>query len=530
MRSVTALAIVLVGMNELSAAVFQFATPVETRKGDRMAFLWVPPESPRIRGVVIGGMTLMERELAKDPRIRSACAEVDVAIVFLKCGLGATDIQTTLDRLAAASGYEELSTAPLMFIGHSAGGPQARKRAKEMSERCFGLVQYRGADPGDVDHDGKDGLPPGIPAVMMIGQFDEFGRIGRDDNDVENWEKDRDKLAKFRAQNERHVGCILVEPGGGHFAWSNRNAEILALFIPRAARARLPDESGTVALKEVDPASGWLTDLSLRSEARKQAAPYAAYTGNRHRAAWHLDQTLAEAVETYHSDLTKRDQFISWDDPHRVNGGARNFFTRVDWLPDGQSFVVHPRFATTYPTQDGGRRQRWGRAGESVGHALTPVFVRPVSGPLVAANPPTLRLQFDALAPATESARVTFMAFSPGDDEYRYTERVGMISSDLLTADQGKSQSITFPPMGELTAMSRPVVLQATSTSGLPVEYYVAAGPGRIVDGRLEIAELPHRARYPVTIRVVAWQAGRRVEPFVQAAEPVEQTVRISDP
>ena len=27
----------------------------------------------------------------------------------------------------------------------------------------------------------RNQLPPGIPALMMIGQFDEFGKIGRDE-------------------------------------------------------------------------------------------------------------------------------------------------------------------------------------------------------------------------------------------------------------------------------------------------------------------------------------------------------------
>ena len=85
-----------------------------------------------------------------------------------------------LDRLAETSGYQELAVAPLMFVGHSAGGPQARLRAGQFRSRCFGLVQYRGADPGDVDHDGKESVGPGVPALMMIGQFDEFGKIGRD--------------------------------------------------------------------------------------------------------------------------------------------------------------------------------------------------------------------------------------------------------------------------------------------------------------------------------------------------------------
>src|SRR3954451_22881419 len=164
----------------IAPAVFQYTVPAAAGKAQPSeAFLWVPPDTRRVRGVVMAGMTLMEREFVKDPQIRRACADQQLAVVFLKCGLGAVDVQKVLDDLAAASGYDELSGAPLLFVGHSAGGPQAKALAVKMADRCIGLVQYRGGVPGagmdgkDVK-DGKDAaVPPGVPVLMMIGQFDE---------------------------------------------------------------------------------------------------------------------------------------------------------------------------------------------------------------------------------------------------------------------------------------------------------------------------------------------------------------------
>ncbi len=401
---------------------------------------------------------------------------------------------------------------------------------RQFSDRCFGLIQYRGADPGDVDHDGADGIPPGIPALMMIGQFDEFGKIGRDADGVENWEKDRDKLAAFRTKNDRHLGNILVEPGAGHFAWSDRNAEFLALFIPRAGRARIPadwpiDAKEPVKLLEIDPASGWLTDLTIKPAGKYPPAPYAEYQGDKQRTAWHFDRTLAEATVAYHTVIGRADQFIKWKDPHTVNAGARNFFDRIDWVGDGQTFVVHPAYAETYPKQSGGRGARWGKAGESVGHAAVPIRVKQVSGPIVVTGENSFRIRYNELAPATESTRVTFMAFSEGDERFRYTERVGMISHVEIT--DGQPQTITFPPIGDLRAGSEPVGLKATSDSALPVEYHVAYGPAKITDGKLVITDVPRRAIYPVTVEIVAYQFGRCVEPMVQTAAPISRSVRI---
>ena len=58
-----------------SGAVFQYTVPVATEKGESAAFLWIPPETTHVRGAVVAGMTVMEREFAKDARIRHTCAD-----------------------------------------------------------------------------------------------------------------------------------------------------------------------------------------------------------------------------------------------------------------------------------------------------------------------------------------------------------------------------------------------------------------------------------------------------------------------
>ena len=94
----------------------------------------------------------------------------------------------------------------------------------------------------------------------------------------------------------------------------------------------------------------------------------------------------------------------------------------------------------------------------------------------------------------------------------------------------GKAQTITFAPIENLKADSAPVKLSATSDAGLPVEFYVAHGPAFVTNGSLRVAELPARARFPIPVKVVAYQFGRGVEPLVQTATPVEQTIQIEEP
>ena len=446
------------------AAVFQYTVAVATEKGQSQAFLWLPPQAKQIRGIVIGGMTLAERELVKDPAIRQACADQQLAIIFLKCGLSAADPQKVLDDLARVSGYRELAVAPLFFVGHSAGGPQAKSAAIRHKDRCFGLVQYRGGIPGGA---GSDIVPPGLPALMMIGQFDEFGGTMRNEAGRETWEGGRDKLAEFRAMDERNLASIVVEPGAGHFAWSDRNAAYLALFITKAAQARIPDwpidAAGPITCKPIDPKTGWLTNLTSNAPGEFSPATYDQYTGDKSKTAWHFDKELANATLAHHAGgFGKKDQFIQWTDPVWVDAGARFFFTKLTWVGDGQTFAVHPVYAETYPRpQKDGRGPKWHTAGQPAGHSSAPIRIRPVSGPVIATGSNTLRMQFDALAPATEAARVTFLAYSPGDGEYRYTEQVGMMPRGFAGLTAGREQMITFPPIGNLRPDSPPEIGRA---------------------------------------------------------------------
>ena len=147
-----------------------------------------------------------------------------------------------------------------------------------------------------------------------------------------------------------------------------------------------------------------------------------------------------------------------------------------------------------------------------------------MGGPFVAVGPNTFRMRFDALTPATGAGRGTFLAYSDGDSEYRFTEQVGMMPKGFATLDVGKEQKITFPAIGDLKPGVASVPLKATSDAGLPVDYYVAHGPAVIEDGKLKSTETPLRAEYPLEVKVIAYQFGCGIEPRVKTAPPVEQT------
>lgn len=537
LRWILAVAIAVVTLTAKHAAasnapaVFQFATAVKTSSGEHDAFLWIPPQAHQVRGVLFAGMTSAERELVKDAAVRRVCSEESLAIVFLKVGIGSVNVQRVLDDFATASGYHELSVAPLFFVGHSAGGPQAKAAAVMHQARCFGVMQYRGGSPGiRANSTDPDPVPPGVPAVMMLGQFDEFGKVARDDSGRENWERGVDAMRTFRSADPRNLGSFVVEPGAGHFAWSDRSAAYFAMFLGKAARLRIPDwppdAQAPVTCREVDAARGWLTEFPATAAARHTPAPVAEYAGEHGGASWHFDREMAEATVAYHRGLVgKRDQFIRWLDPCTVEKGARFFLNEIAWVGDGQTFEVHPQYAETYPRQYRGRGPVWAQAGEPVGRSDQPIRVRPVTGPLVAVGANTLRVQFDGLAPVGDPKPPAFIASVEGDEQWRYAEQIGMVRSLVLT--EGNEQSITFPQLPDVNAATASIELNATSDSGMPVEYYVAHGPATIEQGKLILHELPRRGRLPIEVKVVAYQFGRGLEPRVKPATPVARILRV---
>jgi len=362
----------------------------------------------------------------------------------------------------------------------------------------------------------------------MLKQFDEFGGTMRDADGREAWEGVPGLIAAHRARNAGHLVSLVVEPGAGHFAWSDRNAAYLALFIRKAAQARI---GASGALKSVAPESGWLTDMAIKSRDTFPPAPYADYRGDKAAASWHFDREMAEATAAYHADgFGRKDQFITWNDRYWVDAGARFFFMDLTWVDDGRTLEVHPVYADVYPSQHNGHGPKWALAGKPAGHSSAPIRVRPVSGPIVAVGPNRLRIEFDALNPAGARMRPTFLACSVGDKEYRYTEQVGMMPRGFKGLTKGKAQTVTFPPVSDLKVGGAPVELNATSDAGLPVQYYVACGPAEVVDGKLAVAELPAKARFPIPVKVVACQFGSGVEPLVKTADPVERTLRIVKP
>ncbi len=511
--------------------VYQWSTTAEADGGgESRAFLWVPPEVDRIRGVLVGGRTLMEPEFAADPLIRAACAEQKLAIVYFNPSLGSmfefwqTDIderlQQALDELGEKSGYEEIAVAPLFSYGHSVGAIFASRVARWAPKRTFGTLIFKAGVVPVPDH--VDAPITRIPLVQVQGQFEEFGR----DNESREggWQAGRRNLSRWREQDDDYLVSLVVEVGGTHFAWSEPVAEHIGLYLRDITAKRLDDwpvdAEDPIELDFIEPEAGYLTSIHVEDPDRPRAAPYDEFEGDPSEAFWHPSLRVAESTDAMHDEIyAKKPQFVTFVNPETGSeihpGHDLRLRMSAHWVgPD--EFKVDGTFLDEAP-------RGYDAVDGEAGHGEGPVRFRRFGGSVEQVDDDRFRVIRDP----RRAMQADILVYHPGDDEHRYAEQQGRISlNDRL--DDGEEQSITFDPPAQIDADDMPLSLEAESTSDLPVRYHIVHGPAVIKDGELHLADVPARADDTLEIKVVAYQWGSMVEPRVQSAEPVERIIEVT--
>jgi hypothetical protein len=522
---------------ELSkAAEWQWSVP--TFGKNQRAYLWIPPNCEHVRGVIIGQQVILEKNFMEDPKIREAAAKENLALVFIvpicigyddfdpKAG-GAEKFNRILSDLAAVSGYDEIANAPFMTVGHSGGGIIADNAAYWKPDRCFGVIGIHCAPmhpPAYLNKASWDG----VPVVHVSGQFESW--MGPDTPAEHHWRWVRGTLLEFRAINRKSLVSELVEPGIGHFGWTDELAAYLALFIRKAAEARLPSEPGgsnsQPRLKDIDLHKGWLSDCTLLQQPRYPAAPYDEYSGDPSMAFWHFDEEMAKATEAYMAkDRGKKSQMVTF-----LQDGAP---LKSSWIqdlkftpqPDGRTIKVSADFLKETPPELSFPRKK------ELGHAGTPIRFRLIGGWCGGGEQTgadTFRIKPDRFWFNKPSDGIMVMAFHPGDQEHGYHEQPAGIKSPY-PIKEGADQAIDFPAISDQRVGAKAFELKATASSGLPVEFCVIDGPVEIHDGRLVQTTIPPRSKYPISVTIAAMQLGKSSEPKCKGANAVFQTFRIME-
>lgn len=522
----------------LSAAEYQWSVPVPDQPAAR-AFLWIPPDCPQIRAVVVGQHNMVEEHILEHPEFRAALAKLGMAGIWIAPPVemvfdfnkGAGEhFEAILRALAAESGYEELALAPVVPIGHSACASYPWNFAAWNPGRTLAILSIHGDAPltkltgsGRPNPDWGDRNIDGIPGLMVMAEYE--------------WSDDRLIPAlEFRARHPQTPLAMLAEPGRGHFDVSDELIRYLSMFLRKAAEQRLPAVTApgeAPVLRPVDPGQGWLVGRWYLHQQRKTTpAPVAKYAGDPREAFWSLDEEMAAATQNYLAGQTgKKPQLLGYvqegktlpqEDIHQQ--------VTIPFAPlnDGITFRLTGVFLDT--VESGCKNlSRWTGlpVGTPLGHAAGggPIILSRITGPVTQTGPDTFAVSLNRSNSTADKRNldIWLLASHPGDAEYKSAVQQAMLR--LQPNTEGRDQRITFPKIPDQKSGAAPLELQATSDSGLPVSYYVREGPAEVVGNRLKFSAIPPRAKFPIPVTVVAWQWGNR--PKTKTAQPVTQTFSI---
>ncbi len=490
------------------------------------AYLWIPPACRRLRGVVVLAQNVPEHWLAGHPAMRAACTDCDLALLFTcrsflmfntfkdypdRDAEHGRFLQRILDELADKSGYAELATVPWFPMGESMALMVPNALTSAFPNRCIAGVQIK---------DGQwDRLKsPQVPVLVTTGtaaeweqhRFDIFTRWR--EQATENLRQHRAK----RAAQPEWPGSLLIEGGSAHFACTEPMAVLIAQYMRAACQARLAPD-GSPALRPVNLAAGFVTGLPVPGVTPLPPVSYAQCTPEQRSLPWYFDEASARAA----CDLAR----INWDARPQVPAFAdaagqplpfntRGIFgpLRYATLDDGITFRLAGTFLDRLPNH-------FVKGGAALDHAPGQPAIEWLCGPYVPLGSNTFQVALDRTWRKTDSyVRV----WHPGDETHRLATNPGGLKFEPNT--NGRPQIITFAPIPDQAADAREAPLQATSDAGLPVRFFVRAGPATVQGDRLVFTPIPSRSKLPLTVTVVAWQWGRTAEPRVQTAALVERT------
>lgn len=519
-------------------AVWQWAVP----SGESRAYLWIPERCGKVRAVLFAQHNMIERSILEHPEMRRSLAESGMAAVFVYPSMDAVfrfdegageRFDSMMKALAETSGYQELATAPVAPLGHSAHASFPWNFAAWNPGRTLAVMSVKGDAPlSDLTGSGKpnpdwgDTGLDGVPGLMVM-------------SEQEWWEARLAPYQRFRAAHPGTPLALLADAGHGHFDATDPLVRFLAMFLRKAAAARLP-EDGAGPLRVVDPQAGWLADRwRIGEPPLEAAAPFATYRGERDEAFWCFDREMAVETERYQAwgrgGKSQQAGFIQ--DGKLVPISNSHAGTELRFMPgaDGLTFTLGAGFINPLPpnppvaTKDK-RPQEFTvvpQAATAPDHAAGALELSVVLGPVVKTGANTFRVAPDWMFPDLDRkpADAWFLALHPGDASFKGAVRQARMR--IAGSTDGEPQVIRFPEIADQSPNGGTFKLGAVSDSGLPVGYFVREGPAVVRGYTLQPTTLPPRAKFPVKVTVVAWQLGGGSGRKFRAATPVERTFSI---
>lgn len=502
-------------------------------KNDATAYLWIPEKCVRVRGLLILCANVPEHGLVGHPAIREVCAANDLGIVWCtptfmnfarqqpgqkkmteEHQTSVAFLQQLLDGLAKTSGYDEVATAPWLPMGESGHLLMVDALVEAMPKRCIAGIWIK-----------NNHLPPHnreVPALVAYGTAQEWSQ---DKTDIRTkWNDVGGAYTGILNQRKNHPEwplSYLIDGTSGHFDCSERLTRYFARYIDQVAKARLSEDGGP-ALRPVDVRTGYLADLPVPGH---ENVPVIAASGAGQAPAlpWYFDEAAAREAQAIAAINWKADtQFPAYVDDdgkdlaHTFNGITNLKNLRME--ADGVTFSVRGRLLDRIPDDFVG-------AGEELAKTPGNPALEWLCGPIEPLGGGRFRIALDRV---WLGGGATYVALrQAGSETVRAIVQPAGVDLKAMRNQEGAPQKITFDPIADVKVGTKSVEMTAKSDAGLPVSFFVVAGPAMVRDGKLEFTGIPPTTRFPVEVTVAAWQWGRNTEPKIKTAEIVKQTVRI---
>jgi autotransporter-associated beta strand protein len=549
-------------------------TTTVTADPERRAFLWVPPGVTQVRALVFSIQNMIELKMLESPSLRSALAADGIGIVWISSGAGpymnliqdpsngptpvptaannngdkaaqaAVEIARVLSQFAAESGYSELAYCPIVSFQHSASSPLGWIRevyAKPaLAGRVISIIN-KGYYPGNA--------PRGIPSLHLTSEWGE---------NAANWGQcwdalDADDERKLRAQQGTTVAS---QPGGGSqalfgeflqvgeghyqadFMSDSTSQPLFIEFIRKTVAARVPavwNGASYPTLTVLDQSTGGFVDVTQLGTGNASAVTLAQWQAahpddpEAKRAFWYIDLPYAQAIADFANDgFNKKPQYVT---PVNPNGSLQNLYGVIgaaEYYPpaeaDGITFKVKAA-----PIAQSQTFRLFHGAPVSIGSA--PVKYIHSSGALRQVGPDTFQMWVDRGEIQHQSLPWDnfVIAYNRGDATHRAVDRPLHINIPILNTT-GAAQTLTFPAVpNQIATNLQPILLNATASSGLPVQYWMISGPylangTSLPNSTLTPQPLPAKATFPLRVMVGAYQWGTRATPQFAASAPAYTT------
>ena len=503
---------------------FQFRVDFDNRGVDgkpahaASAYLWIPPSARRVRGLIVTQQNVGEQPFVEHPAIREACTQNELAIVWCCPPIdirfeanretAVRLLEEVLQKLGAVSGYAEIGTAPWFTFGHSTTTTFARNLAEARPARTIAILSAKGGIMLPV--------AGSFPGVYSGGHLPEWRQPTHD------WTTHGASLPGLaRVRDELRTRwrpvSFVEEFGGGHFDYTERYLDFLALYIDKAVRYRLNPDGTVRAIRDDE---GYVVDVRPPLPTPPLTiTPLADAKGEMRTAPWFFDREVADAAVALmdHGQWNRANQIVAFAN---LDGTPATFSKSgiVDPVPceiadDG---VTITRIETTFLDQLPGN---FTQAGMKFTHATGgPRTIERISG-VFAVEDGKYRIELNRGYPDTPD----FIAVRhPGDAQHRPSVQPGRF---VPPTHVGRAQQIAFDSIADQVAGTTSVPLHAASSAGLKVRFFVRSGPAKVAGDQLQFLPLPSRTPLPAAVTVVAWQLGRGGADPVAAAPLIAQIV-----